>query len=68
MTSVKYEIPNISCGHCVDSIQNAVNSLPGVSGAWADQDTKTVEIEFGPPAEEEAIKAMLESINYPVEE
>ncbi len=68
MTNVKYEIPNISCGHCVASIQNAVISLPGVTGVWADQETRTVEIEFGPPAEEEAIKAMLESVNYPVKE
>ncbi len=68
MTNVKYEIPNISCGHCVASIQNAVIGLPGVTGVWADQETRTVEIEFGPPAEEEAIKAMLESVNYPVKE
>ncbi len=66
MNQVKYEIPNISCGHCVVSVQNAVNTLPGVSGAWADQDTKTVEIDFEAPANEEAIKAVLESINYPV--
>lgn len=68
MNQVKYEIPTISCGHCVASIQNAVQNLPGVSGVWANQDTKTVEIDFEPPADETAIKAVLESINYPVKD
>jgi len=68
MNQVKYEIPNISCGHCVNSIQVELNKLPGVSGAWADQETKFVEIEFEDPATEESIKTLLESINYPVNE
>jgi len=68
MNQVKYEIPNISCGHCVNSIQVELNKLPGVSGAWADQETKFVEIEFEDPATEETIKTLLESINYPVNE
>ena len=65
MNQVKYEIPNISCGHCVNSIQVELNKLPGVSGVWADQETKFVKIEFDLPATEETIKALLESINYP---
>jgi len=68
MIQVKYEIPNISCEHCVNSIQVEVNNLPGVSGVWADQETKSVEIEFEPPASEESIKELLKSINYPVKE
>ena len=68
MNQVKYEIPNISCGHCVNSIQVELNKLPGVSGAWADQETKFVEIEFEDPATEETIKTLLESIDYPVNE
>ena len=66
MSQVKYEIPNISCGHCVNSIQTEVSNLPGVSGVWADQETKSVEIEFEPPASEDSIQELLERINYPV--
>ena len=68
MNQVKYKIPNISCGHCVNSIQSVLNSIPGVSGAWANQETKFVEIEFDDPATEVIIKTQLESINYPVSE
>lgn len=68
MNQVKYEIPNISCGHCVNSIQTELNKLPGITGVWADQETKYVEIEFEHPATEETIKTLLDSINYPVNE
>ena len=68
MNKVKYKIPNISCGHCVNSIQSELNNIPGVSGAWANQETKYVEIEFDDPATEVTIKTQLESINYPVSE
>ena len=68
MNQVKYEIPNISCGHCVNSIQTELNKLPGITGVWADQETKFVEIEYEDPANEESIKTLLDSINYPVSE
>ncbi len=68
MNQVKYEIPNISCGHCVNPIQVELGKLPGVSGVWADQETKFVEIEFEHPATEDTIMTLLDSINYPVNE
>jgi len=68
MNQVKYEIPNISCGHCVNSIQTELNKLPGITRVWADQETKFVEIEYEDPANEESIKTLLDSINYPVSE
>ena len=68
MEQVKFEIPTISCGHCVNSIQMEIGDMPGVTGVWADQDTKSVEIEFDPPASVEKIKETLKNINYPVKE
>lgn len=68
MKQIKYEVPGISCGHCVNSIQTEVSKAPGVHGVWADQETKSVEIEFDDPATEESIKSLLQSINYPVKE
>ena len=68
MEQVKFEIPAISCGHCVNSIQTEIGEMPGVTGVWADQETKSVEIEFGPPASVEQIKETLKNIDYPVKE
>ena len=66
VTKVTYSIPNISCGHCVHTIQSEVVDLPGVKSVKADQVLKVATIEFEPPASEEKIKELLESIDYPV--
>jgi len=67
MTTVTYKIPNISCGHCVHTIQTEVAELAGVQRVIADQEAKTATITFDLPATEEAIKALLAEINYPAE-
>jgi copper chaperone len=66
MTTVKYSVPNISCGHCVHTIQTEVADLEGVQSVKADQESKVVEIAFDAPASEDTIKALLAEINYPV--
>jgi copper chaperone len=66
MTTVTFNIPNISCGHCVHTIKMDVGDLPGVSTVDASPDTKTATITFDAPATEDAIKALLAEINYPV--
>ena len=66
MTTVQYSVPNISCGHCVHTIQTEVADLEGVAEVEANADTKLVKISFDAPANEDAIKALLAEINYPV--
>lgn len=66
MTTVKYAVPNISCGHCVHTIQTELSDLEGIQSVKADASTKAVEIVFGDPASEEKIKNLLKEINYPV--
>ena len=66
MTTVKYSVPNISCGHCVHTIQTEVADMEGVQSVKADQEARVVEIVFDSPATEDSIKALLAEINYPV--
>ena len=66
MTTIKYSIPNISCGHCVNTIQMEVSEVEGVQSVKADQESQVVEITFDDPATEDSIKALLDEINYPV--
>jgi copper chaperone CopZ len=66
MATVKFSVPNISCGHCVNTIQNEVSELDGVKSVKADAATKAVEIVFELPADEAKLKALLAEINYPV--
>jgi len=66
MTTVTYKIPNISCGHCIHTVQSEVSELAGVKSVVADIEKKEAVITFEPPASEEKIKSLLAEINYPV--
>lgn len=66
MTTVTYQIPNISCGHCVKTIEMEVGDLAGVVTVSANQEARTAEITFDDPANEDQIKSLLAEINYPV--
>lgn len=65
MSSKTFEVPNISCGHCVMTIKNEVSDLAGVKSVSADQATKIVTVEWDAPATWEQIQALLVEINYP---
>ncbi|NOT05229.1 MAG: heavy-metal-associated domain-containing protein [Anaerolineales bacterium] len=67
MTTVTYSVPAISCGHCTHTIETELGDVQGVQSVKADEATKKVEITFSAPANEEAIKALLAEIDYPVE-
>jgi len=66
MQTKTFKVPNISCGHCVHTIQNEVSELQGVKSVVAVENTQTVTVEWEePPLTWDNIKALLEEINYP---
>lgn len=65
MSSKTFEVPNISCGHCVMTIKNEVSDLKGVTSVNADRNTRLVTVEWTDPATWEQIKNLLVEINYP---
>ncbi len=59
-------VPNISCGHCVATIQREVGEVEGVREVKADQASKQVTISWDPDATDwVAIETTLNEINYP---
>jgi copper ion binding protein len=65
MKTVTYQIPNISCNHCVHTIKTEVGELDGVKSVEASQETKMAVITFDSPVTEAQIVETLKSINYP---
>ena len=60
--------PDISCGHCVASINEAVNELDGVQNVEASEQTKQVVVEFDPQrVSETQIRAALDEAGYPAQ-
>jgi copper chaperone CopZ len=65
MTTVIYNVANISCHHCVHTIQSEVGELAGVKEVNADVTSKRVTVIYEPPATPDTIKSLLSEINYP---
>lgn len=65
MEKQTFTIPNISCGHCVMSIKNELNELPGVASVEGDPGNKQITVEWNLPATQETILNTLKEINYP---
>ena len=65
METKKFSVPNISCGHCVMTIQRELNELEGVKKVEGDPAAKEITLEWENPATLEKIKSTLEEINYP---
>jgi copper chaperone CopZ len=65
MSSVTYSVPNITCEHCVRTIQTELSEVDGVTRVVASEATKRLEVEYSPPASEERIEALLAEIDYP---
>jgi copper chaperone len=67
MEHVMVTAPDISCGHCVATVKEAVGALPGVARVEADADTKRIEIDFDPGRVSlTQIEAALDEVGYPV--
>ena len=60
-----FYIPNISCGHCVNSIKNELEELDGVLKVAGNPEKKEINVEWDTPATIEAIRETLAEINYP---
>ena len=67
MQTKTFKVPNISCDHCTNTIQNEVGGLEGVKRVVASAETKMVTVEWQEPQSWDSIKALLEEINYPPE-
>lgn len=68
MTTITVKANDISCGHCVHTIESELSELQGIKSVKAEQNTKLVTIAFDDPATKEKIEALMQEIGYPVEE
>ena len=59
--------PDISCGHCVNTVQTSLGNLAGVQRVSASAETKQVEVTFDPATVSlPQIEALLDEEGYPV--
>ena len=65
MTTVKFQVPAINCGHCIHTIESEMSDMEGIKRVHADLASKTVEFDFESPTTKEAIITALRELNYP---
>jgi copper chaperone len=62
MTTTVLSVPDISCGHCKESIEGAVAQLAGVATVSVDIEQRTVKVDYDDTA------VSLDTINASIEE
>ena len=66
MTSKTVNVPNISCGHCVATIEREVVEMDGVSEVKAEQTSRNVTVTWDPDTTDwVVIEGLMAEINYP---
>lgn len=65
MTTKTYTVPNISCGHCVATIERELKDVAGVQSVKANEGTKAVLVEVTSDSVLPAVTSMLAEIGYP---
>lgn len=60
-----FTVPNISCGHCVATIERELGFVEGVESVSADEATKQVSVKVSDPNVLAAVAATLDEIGYP---
>jgi copper chaperone CopZ len=65
MTSKTVNVPGISCGHCVATIERELRELEGVASVKAEQQSRRVTVSWDPEVTSwDAIEALMAEINY----
>ena len=68
MTTKTVNVPGISCGHCVATIEREVGELEGVGSVKAEEKSKSLTVSWDPETTDwVVIEEHLREINYPPE-
>ena len=61
-------VPDMSCGHCKATVEEAVLRVQGVEQAEADVDTKAVSVQHSGNVSEDVLKSAVAAAGYSVTE
>ena len=64
----KFTVPEISCGHCKETIESTINSLEYVESVYVDIDQKSVEVKSSSDLDLSLVSNMLDEQGYTVVE
>lgn len=63
MSDLRFQVPGMTCGHCVNAVKTEVSGVAGVDSVEVDLETKNVVV-HGAGFDVEAIKAAVDEAGY----
>jgi copper chaperone CopZ len=67
MTTKTYHVPDISCKHCVATIERELKDIAGVNSVKAEESSKNVTVDAVDEKTLTNVEVMLAEIGYPAE-
>lgn len=64
METKTFQVPNMTCNGCVNTVKTEIEELPGVVSVDVNKPAQLVTVEWETPASWEAIKSALTEIDY----
>jgi len=64
VTTERFQVPGVSCQHCVNAITKEVSALPGVQRVQVALDNKTVTVDHAEQVSTDAIIAAINEAGY----
>ena len=64
MINERFQVPEVSCQHCVNAITKEVTAIPGVQQVQVALDSKTVTVEHGEQVSTNQIVAAINEAGY----
>ena len=62
--TTRFQISDATCGHCKATVESAVSSLPDVSGAELDLETKQLTVEHGASVDADKLSSVITEAGY----
>jgi copper chaperone len=66
MTNSTYTVKGMTCGHCVQSVVDEINRLPGVAGVDVDLGSGRVNVRSHTPVQDAKIRDAVREAGYEV--
>ncbi|MFI0410363.1 copper chaperone [Actinomadura sp. KC216] len=64
MSTATYTVTGMTCGHCVSSVTEEVEEIPGVTGVEVDLPTGRVTVTSDAPIDDALVKSAVEEAGY----
>ena len=63
-STATYTVTGMTCSHCVSSVSEEIEQIPGVSGVDVDLATGAVTVTSDSPLDDEAVRAAVTEAGY----